>query len=256
VSALILSGYGTAPIYAASPGTYAVRAGDTMLAIAARHGVSVSQLARANGLSWNSWVYVGQRLTIPDSGFSYTVQPGDTLSGLACRFGTSSGAIMQANGLTSTRIYVGQWLIIPTSDTVCTVQWGDTLTALARRYGTTVEAFMAENNLRSTRILVGQRLVMPGQDEGHPALAITPTSGPSETMVEITADGFPCYMSISVGFGPQNSEFIGEVARGTTDANGRFAVQVPVQGGAGMSWVFGANAGEAHAISAPFHVTH
>jgi lipoprotein-anchoring transpeptidase ErfK/SrfK len=36
-----------------------------LVKIAARHGISVSQLARANGLRWNSWVYVGQRLTIP-----------------------------------------------------------------------------------------------------------------------------------------------------------------------------------------------
>jgi LysM repeat protein len=232
LSALILSGFGAAPAHARSMDAYIVRPGDTLIGIAARHGLSVSQLARANGLRWNSWVY------------------------LARRFGASSEAIMRANGLTTTRIYVGQQLIIPTSGMVYTVKWGDTLSRLARRFGTTVETIMAANNLRSARILVGQRLVMPGQDNGHPTLAVMPTSGPSGTMVEITADGFPCYMSISLGRGPQNSEFVGEVARGTTDANGRFTVQVPVQGGAGMSWVFGANAGDAHAISVPFHITH
>ena len=38
-------------------GTYTVRPGDTLIGIAARHGVSVSQLASANGLRTNSWAW-------------------------------------------------------------------------------------------------------------------------------------------------------------------------------------------------------
>lgn len=114
---------------------------------------------------------------------------------------------------------------------------------------------MAANNLHSTRILVGQRLVMSGnQSAAHPSLAISPTSGPPGSVVEVAASGFPSHTSISVGLGPQNSEF-GEVARGTTDTNGRFTAQVSVEGAAGMNWVFGANAGGAHATSVPFHIT-
>lgn len=264
LSALIFSGFGAAPVHAASPGTYTVRPGDTLLGIAARHGLSVSQLARANGLRWNSWVYAGQRLIIPGSqpgpSTVYVVQRGDTLSSIARRFGTTVGAIMRANGLTSTRIYAGQWLAIPGSQpdsaTNYIVRRGDTLFSIARRFGTTVQAIMAANNLRSTRIYVGQRLVIPGHDSvlGHPTVAILPTSGPSGTVVEVTASGFPSHASASVGLGPQNSEF-GEVARGMTDANGRLTVRVPVQGATGMNWIFGVNAGGAHATSAPFRIT-
>ena len=117
LSALIFSAFGAAPAHAASPGTYIVRPGDKLISIATRHGVSVSQLAQANGLSWNSWVYVGQRLIIPgpQPGPStiYTVQRSDTLTGIARRFGTTIKSIMSTNQLFSTRIYVGQRLTIP-----------------------------------------------------------------------------------------------------------------------------------------------
>ena len=69
----------------ASDGVYVVQPGDTMLHIAARHDLTATQLATANGLRWNAWVYVGQRLKIPvaDSASSasgtYVVRPGDTL---------------------------------------------------------------------------------------------------------------------------------------------------------------------------------
>ena len=42
-----------------------VRPGDSLIGIAARHNVSVSRLAAANGLHVNAWVYTGQRLQIP-----------------------------------------------------------------------------------------------------------------------------------------------------------------------------------------------
>jgi lipoprotein-anchoring transpeptidase ErfK/SrfK len=45
--------------------TYVVRPGDTLSKIAIRHGVGLNQLATANGLHTNSWVYTGQRLSIP-----------------------------------------------------------------------------------------------------------------------------------------------------------------------------------------------
>jgi LysM repeat protein len=45
--------------------SYAVRAGDTLLSIAARYGTTVSALARTNGLSNPSLIRVGQALTVP-----------------------------------------------------------------------------------------------------------------------------------------------------------------------------------------------
>jgi LysM repeat protein len=112
ITVVLITGVVAAPVRAEATGTYTVRRGDTLSRIAARHGVSVSQLARANGLRWNSWVYVGQTLIIPADTL-YSVQRGDTLGSIAHQFGTTVQTIMRVNGLRSTRIYVGQQLVIP-----------------------------------------------------------------------------------------------------------------------------------------------
>ena len=123
IAAVIIIGIAAAPVYAQSAGSYIVQPGDTLLKIAARYSIRVSQLAEANSLHWNSWVYVGQRLIIPDpqpiSGTVYVVRRGDTLYGIARRSGTTVQAIMWANGLTSTHIYVGQRLLIPAPQASC-----------------------------------------------------------------------------------------------------------------------------------------
>jgi LysM repeat protein len=111
---IIIVGTITVPVYAQGVGLYVVQPGDTLLKIAARHAVSVSQLAEANGLRWNSWVYAGQRLVIPTN-VVYIVRRGDTLSSIARRYGTNVQAIVQLNRLSSTRIIVGQRLLIPAS---------------------------------------------------------------------------------------------------------------------------------------------
>jgi len=113
------------PVYAQGGVVYVVQPGDTLTNIAARYGLTLAQLAAANGLPWNAWVYVGQRLTIPGttqtpiaspapSGSTHVVQRGDTLSSIALRYGTTVAALMAANGLTNPNfIYIGQRLVIP-----------------------------------------------------------------------------------------------------------------------------------------------
>lgn len=131
VFALLFAFGGVVSAHAAEPladgGTYTVRAGDTLTAIAARFGVAPSVLARANGITNPNLIYVGQRLTIPgaigssSSGSTtpvtfegyYIVQPGDTLSKIAARYGTTVRALMSLNGLSNPdRIWVGQRLRI------------------------------------------------------------------------------------------------------------------------------------------------
>jgi len=113
--------------------TYTVKAGDTLLTIAARHGLRVSQLATANGLAWNAWVYAGQRLILPGvpaetspatetpatetptttSNGIYVVKAGDNLFRIALQHNVSLAALKTANGLYSDIVYVGQKLTIP-----------------------------------------------------------------------------------------------------------------------------------------------
>jgi len=137
----LTSGAASAPAPAPAPSgtTYTVRAGDTISAIARRHGVSTTAVLAANGLSWSSIIYPGQVVKIPAGGStataapspapaptpapaparpgtSYTVQAGDTISAIARRHGVSTATVLSANGLTwSIIIYPGQVITTPTA---------------------------------------------------------------------------------------------------------------------------------------------
>jgi len=182
------------PAYAAESRGYTVQRGDTLVGIAARHGVSVSRLAAANGLRTTSWVYVGQRLEIPGDAPSgspsssgvYIVRRGDTLTRIARSHGVSVSQLASANGLRTTSwVYVGQRLAVPgdapsgnpSGSSAYVVQRGDTLTKIARRNGISVSQLARANGLRTTSwVYVGQRLVIPGGSSGSPA-PDAPTSG-------------------------------------------------------------------------------
>jgi LysM repeat protein len=54
-----------APAPAPSTGTYTVQRGDTISAIARRHGTTTNAVLSANGLGWSSIIYPGQTIKIP-----------------------------------------------------------------------------------------------------------------------------------------------------------------------------------------------
>jgi LysM repeat protein len=106
---------------------YTVKSGDTLGAIAARHGVKLSEV---------SIIYPGQKIKIGSgqaaapapaaspapaqaaaplaSSGSYTVKSGDTLSAIAAKHGVKLSDILSANKLTmSSMIYPGNKLVIP-----------------------------------------------------------------------------------------------------------------------------------------------
>lgn len=94
-------------------GSYTVRYGDTLSAIASRYGTSTSALASINDISNPNWIYPGQVLKLSGSSStrSYTVRSGDTLSGIASRLGTSWTALKAKNGIANANlIYPGQIL--------------------------------------------------------------------------------------------------------------------------------------------------
>ncbi len=112
---------------------YRVRPGDSLWSISRRHGMSIPQLARINGISTRAALHPGQRLQIsgsaprtsasadgssPASGHvSYTVKRGDTLSGIAQRFAVSVQQIQGWNNLgNSTTLRAGQRLTIRLGD--------------------------------------------------------------------------------------------------------------------------------------------
>lgn len=111
---------------AAAGTTYTVRAGDTVAAIAGRHGISTASVLALNGLGWKSLIFPGQILklapgattpAVVQEGGRYTISAGDTVSRIAARFGVGVEAILAANGLSwSSIIYPGQTIAIPPTD--------------------------------------------------------------------------------------------------------------------------------------------
>jgi LysM repeat protein len=179
-------GYSPAPVPVPQPSgqVYIVRPGDTLGTIAARFGTTIQAIAAANGISNPSFIFTGQRLTVPfGTGGPYTPQPGgqvyvvrvaDTLGTIAQRYGTSVQAIVAANGIVNPRyIYPGQRLIIPygTGGTynpplqgraTYVVGSGDTLGTIAARFGTTIQAIAAANGIGNPSLIYpGQQLVIP-----------------------------------------------------------------------------------------------
>jgi LysM repeat protein len=135
----------------AEPGFYVVQPGDTLTAIARRHGTTVNALVTANNMpSANAPLLVNQKLQLPGTtarpatpapqkgqatpqktaepkpaapvstgGATYKVQAGDTLYRISRQHGVSPAALMQANGLTpetANTIRVGAILRIPASN--------------------------------------------------------------------------------------------------------------------------------------------
>ena len=100
---------------APQPLDYEVQAGDTILGLAERYGVSPLTIIAANNLLTSDSLSVGQALVIPPvTGVLYTVREDDTLSEIAMRFQVDLGPVMDYNGLESAHaLSVGQRLVIP-----------------------------------------------------------------------------------------------------------------------------------------------
>lgn len=171
-------------------GSYSVKAGDSLSAIAARYGMSYETLARLNNISNPNRIYVGQVLKLSSGSTvsnvvnhstasaagSYTVKSGDSLSSIATRYGMSYETLARLNNISDpNRIYVGQTLNLGTSGYTShhyaassssnggsyTIQAGDTLSAIAARYGMSYETLARLNNISDpNRIVAGQRIVL------------------------------------------------------------------------------------------------
>lgn len=123
--ALILSLVFYSPVTAQDGGQdepyYIVQEGDSLWEIAARFGVSVEELQRANDISDSGQVVIGARLVIPGlQGVSgqldaVTVPYGETLRSLSRRYGLSESTLAQLNRFISpAELYAGATLIVPT----------------------------------------------------------------------------------------------------------------------------------------------
>ncbi|MFJ6278810.1 LysM peptidoglycan-binding domain-containing protein [Arthrobacter subterraneus] len=182
-----------------TPSTYVVRPGDTVSGIAARHGVDMHAVLKANGLKTTSIIHPGQKLKLsgataqasparkaapaPQSA-TYTVKAGDTLGAISARHGVSLSSVLEANGLSmSSVIHPGQKIRIsgsaaapapapkaaapkpaaPSSGATYTVKAGDTLGAIAARHNVSLGTVLAANGLSMSSIIhPGQKIKLGG----------------------------------------------------------------------------------------------
>src|SRR5688572_3818337 len=172
--------------------THVVQAGETLFSIARRYGLTVEQVAAANGITNPGLIYIGQVLTIPGGGTSpggtttYTVQAGDTLFSIARRFNTTVDRLIALNGITNPNVLnIGQVLIVgtsggqpqpttaprsaptaaatePPSDRTITytVQSGDTLGQIAVRFNSAYQSIALLNNIASPDIISPGRVLI------------------------------------------------------------------------------------------------
>ncbi len=232
-----------------SSGGYVVQPGDSLSAIAARLGVSMSSLAAANGLDPSGLLLSGTTLhisgtsasapvsssaSVSSSAGGYTVQPGDTLSAIAARLGVSMSSLAAANGLdpsglllSGTTLHIsGASASAPVSSSASvsssaggyTVQPGDTLSAIAARLGVSMSSLAAANGLDPSGLLLsGTTLHVAGAGSPAPAAASTemvstspatsngaqPTGqmvSPSEVGSIAASEGVPPSLAEAVGY--------------------------------------------------------
>ncbi len=234
ILALILF-FATFPPLFAQATVHVVQPGDSLSTIAVRYGVSMGELATANGIYNNDHVWVGQRLTIPGGSTSYsgghsgsgstvTVGRGDSLSLIAALHGMSVQALMELNGLTNpNHVWVGQQLrvhgsvasgasasAVPASGSTVyhVVQPGESLSSIAAYHGVSQQSIMSTNGLYNpNHVQSGQRLQIAGGRQPGANSAYAPPSGRKRIVVDLSdqtltawhGESVALYTSISSG---------------------------------------------------------
>ena len=103
---------GAKPVKNTNTSFYVVKPGDSWWSIANRFGMDMYQLAQLNGMSVNTVIHPGDKLTVSGQTTRiYTVKSGDTLSAIANKLGTSVNSLASRNHISNINwIYAGQRL--------------------------------------------------------------------------------------------------------------------------------------------------
>lgn len=167
--------------------SHIVKRGESLLSIAKKYRVSISDLKEWNNLR-SSVIRYGKKLKVYSSSQNYAssvrtkdtrattryrVRKGDSLYEIAQRFGVNIDDIMEWNNLSSSNIIPGQRLNIKGKDysyakgdnsskkrAYHTIRKGETLESIAKRYNLSISELKKINKLRSNRIVAGKKLIV------------------------------------------------------------------------------------------------
>jgi len=125
-----------------TPQVHVVKQGDTLYEISQKHGLTVKELKRLNGLN-SSRLKIGQKLALVRAAAPPLPQ--------ANKAAPRKGSVAGQTGNQS--VYV--------------VKKGDSLYTIARRHGMSVNQLQQLNGLSSNRLQIGQRLALAGRTDGE-----------------------------------------------------------------------------------------
>jgi LysM repeat protein len=167
VCSIVAAGVLAAPAAASAAFMHTVTAGESLSSIAAADGLSVAQVAGANGLPADAQLVAGSTVAIPPQDASASASPSSSVGGAVSvsspsastvgsdsdgdndgSAGTASGGVSTASASPSagstTTGSGGSYVVQP----------GDTLTAIAARAGTSVASLAAANGLDPGGVLL------------------------------------------------------------------------------------------------------
>jgi LysM repeat protein len=157
-----------APTAASANFLHVVSPGETLTSIAATDGLSIDQLAAANGISPDTQVIAGSTIAIPpQSGAVSTSTTTTSTTSTATSSAGDGDADSDDSATTSTAA--------PASGGSYVVQAGDTLSAIAARAGMSVDSLAALNGLDPSAYLLSGTVLRLGSG----ASASAPASGGS-----------------------------------------------------------------------------
>lgn len=172
----------------AADDSYTVQPGDNLYRIALRHGLTVDELAHANGITDPHRLYVGQVLLIPDSGAEESATEAAAteplLTEAAAEVTATSSSLdgvltaVQATRAQAEAVVARQEALAEVAVTEHVVQAGETLTQISQRYGVTTSTLIRLNNLAAPNVIYpGQRLRIPLSGEVVPPEPLAPAAG-------------------------------------------------------------------------------
>lgn len=209
--------------------THVVQPGESLSEIAVYYGVTMADLAAANGIGNRDYIYTGQQLVIPDGSDGYssdlssgggggsdyvTVGRGDSLSLIAALNGMTTSELMQLNGLSNpNHVWIGQQLLVSTGSgasssayaavssdgSIHVVQRGQTLSQIAQRYGLSVQQLMGINGLSNpNHVYVGQELQVVGGSSPAVDSSYAPATGGKRIEVNLANQTLTAWYGDSV----------------------------------------------------------